>query len=85
MIMRKSEIDSIRTLTTQFAKALKASRPVLDACPKWLVGVEAKRRECTVIVTYIRPVGLETMSLQIRLAFFDDTRPGDGKLTAKLT
>jgi hypothetical protein len=25
------------------------------------------------------------MSLQIRLAFFDDTGPGDGRLTAKLT
>jgi len=32
--------------------------------------------------TYIKPVGLETMSLLMRLAFFDDTGPGDGKLTA---
>src|SRR6266576_151506 len=30
--------------------------------------------------TYMKPIGLETVSLLMRLAFFDDTRPGDGKL-----
>ncbi len=31
---------------------------------------------------YRKPVGLETMSLLIRLAFFDNTGRGDVKLTA---
>lgn len=31
---------------------------------------------------YIKPIDLETMSLLMCLAFFDDTGPGDGKLTA---
>jgi len=32
--------------------------------------------------TYIKPVGEETMSLLMRLALFEYTGPGDGKLTA---
>ena len=32
--------------------------------------------------TYTKAVGLETMRLLIHLAFFDDTGPGAGRLTA---